>query len=397
MSHEHTETLRCHNGQTQRQRQLKIDCLDSLTKVEARHWNQLCGCENPFLRYEFLAGLETSGCLSEHGWQPCHIVIRDGHSLLAAMPLYLKQDSIGEFVFDHDWAHAYYQTGQHYYPKAVSAIPFTPVSGRRMLYHPDILYEPMEDILLETCCELITDNQFSSLHLLFAEQPDEKALLRHELLPRTGCQYHWFNDGYADFEDFLSRLRADKRKKIRAERKQAQQSGIRFQMFRGGELSEQQWQCYYEFYASTFMRKWGEPRFNLDFLHHLGDTMPEQVLLFMALRDETPIAGALALCSEDTLYGRHWGCREYIPALHFELCYYQTLEYCIDHGLRCMNAGAQGEHKIKRGFMPVLTQSWHWIADARFRLLIRDYLRRETELVLQYRKQLRSNHAYKRD
>lgn len=375
---------------------LRAEYLTELSGIEAAQWNALLPSDYPFLRHEFLHGLERYDCLRRQNWQPCHVILRAGEQMIAAMPLYGKQDSYGEFVFDWNWAEAYQQLGLRYFPKLVSTVPFTPVQGPRLLCHPDYPREVLAALLVEAACRGAQDNRLSSVHCLFPDHADAAPRGAYALLQRRGCQYHWFNKGYQDFDDFLAGLRAAKRKKIKAERRSIRaRRDLSIEVLQGKEISAWHWQWFHRFYCATFLRKWGAPRFTLDFLCHLGESLPDSSVLFFARKDRQPVAAALALRGAHTLYGRHWGCCEHIPMLHFELCYYQTIAYCIRKGLKCLDAGAQGEHKLSRGFVPVETRSWHWIRDARLRSIIAASLRRERRWMRAHHEHLAQTTAYR--
>lgn len=375
---------------------LSIAQITGLDQVAGGAWNRLAGSMNPFLTHEFLGGLESCRCLEGHGWQPYHLVVHDGPRLVGAMPLYLKDNSYGEFVFDWSWADAYERAGGKYYPKLVSAIPFTPVRGPRTLIDPD--YQDaggVRKLLLDTVIGIIDKTEISSFHGLFPEQPDIDAMLKHQLLGRKGIQYHWHNRGYRDFDDFLDTLTSKKRKQIKRERKQVMDNRIEIEVLKGGEISSEQWAVFYEFYCSTFYRRWGAPRLTYDFFVSLSSVLPEQTLLILARRDRQYVAGAFAMLGPDTLYGRHWGCSDDYPFLHFELCYYQTIEYCIRHGLQTVDAGVQGEHKLSRGFEPEATWSCHWIRHPAFRRAIKDFVDRELPAIDAYISELNNHLPYK--
>ena len=373
---------------------LTVNIIHRLASIKADEWNVLSPDDYPFIRHEFLNGLEIYGCLERQNWKPCHVVVYSNKVLAGAMPLYVKLDSNGEFVFDWFWADAYQQAGGQYYPKLVSAIPFTPVAGPRLLVHPDYDNDRIGRLVIEEIIEFARENNISSVHCLFHKYMGREFMEQGRLLERLGCQYHWFNRDYRDFQDFLDRMRSKKRKKIKRERQLSEQSNTVIEILEGGEITEEQWAVYYDFYCSTFARKWGEPRFNLDFMLSLTETLPDSTLLLLAFRQNKPVAGALAMKDRQTLYGRHWGCLSYVPYLHFELCYYQTIDYCIRHRLKRLDAGAQGEHKINRGFEPVLTYSWHWINDKGFRTAISDFLDRESGVIMEYYENLKLRSVY---
>lgn len=369
--------------------------INDLQTISPDKWQTLDYSDNPFLSYPFLSGLEKFNCLKNQYWQPCHIVIEDKNELVGFLPLYAKQDSYGEFVFDWVWADAYHQAGRNYYPKLVSAIPFTPASGQRLLVNKKYDVVEIKKLLLETAVSLMQDNDFSSLHFLFPNKEDMALFSDNKGLERITCQYHWFNNDYRDFQDFTETLTSKKRKKILKERREIKKSGIEIERLSGNEISPEQWNIFYNFYASTFYNKGGEPRLTLDFFQHLGDTLPEQTLLILAMKNNETIAGAFAMSDEETLYGRHWGCSQYLPFLHFELCYYQTIEHTIEKGLKRLDAGVQGEHKLARGFEPIAMSSAHWIKDDDFRKAIASYLDRETVLMQEHIETLKTRLPYK--
>jgi len=376
---------------------LSIRKVETLQDVPATEWNKLVPEDNPFLRHEFLAGLERYKCLDDHGWYPAHILAYANDELVGALPLYFKTNSIGEFVFDWSWADAYERAGGQYYPKLVSAVPFTPVTGPRCLIKPDAQNKD------EICKEIYTyakqlaeEADVSGLHYLFPDDSECKILNNDEdLLIRKACQYHWFNHDYHDFDEFLQTLNSKKRKQIKKERRSLLDADIEIEILCGNEITSHHWAVYQQFYNSTFYRKWGEPRFTLPFFESLGRNLPESTLLFLARHQNEYIAGAFAMKGTKSLYGRHWGCYSQYRFLHFELCYYQTIDYCIKHDLNKLDAGVQGEHKISRGFVPVTTWSAHWIADEQFRDAIRNFLKYEQHYIDEYMKELSTHLAYK--
>ncbi len=374
----------------------KIKHCESLGTIAPEQWNQLNNHGNPFLQHEFLHGLETSNCLQPEGWISWHITVEIGNKLIAALPLYLRTNSYGEFVFDWAWVDAYERAGGNYYPKLVSAIPFTPVQGSRLLVDetfddPDIL----QQLIIKHLIASVESTNISSFHCLFPCHKDVAAFSKHQLLRRKGIQFHWHNRGYRDFQDFLDNLSSKKRKIIKRERRQVIESGIEIDVLKGHEISDEKWQIFYEFYCSTFYRRWGNPRLTLDFFKLLGAKMPDATLLLMARQHDEFIAGAFAMLSKDTLYGRHWGCSRQLPFLHFELCYYQTIDYCINNDIQILDAGVQGEHKLSRGFCPVETWSCHWIRHEGFRASINDFLNREIKEVDFYIDKLNQHSPYK--
>lgn len=376
---------------------MDLRTIDSLDSVETTDWNALSDGKNPFLSYEFLRGLERYDCLTQNGWRPNHLLACDGARLVGAIPLYIKTNSIGEFVFDWSWAEAYERAGGRYYPKLVCAVPFTPVAGPRLLVADNIDSDLVQQALVKGLIELAEDLDVSSIHCLFPPKREKEVLKQNGLLVRIGCQFHWRNQGYRDFADFLDSLTSKKRKRIRQERRTVADAGIEVVILDGDQTDEHVWEHFYTFYCSTFHRNWGEPRLTLEFFKALARTMPKQTLLILARHRNKIVAGAFAMRGVDSLYGRHWGCSRHYRNLHFELCYYQTIDYCIRNGLKHFDAGAQGEHKLSRGFHPTLTYSAHWIRDSNFRSAVRDFVTREEPMVLGYMESLREHSPYKVD
>jgi hypothetical protein len=340
--------------------------------LNAHAWDRLAG-EDPFVSHAFLSALEDSGSVGPGtGWTPAPILVEDeAEHLIAAAPAYLKSHSQGEYVFDHGWAEAWSQAGGEYYPKLQVAVPFTPVPGPRLLGHrPHYLLTAIEAVTVQ--------NDMSSAHLTFIDESDAVECERRGWLIRHGVQYHWFNRGYSSFEDFLASLSSRKRKTLRKERAAARE-GLDMLMLRGAEIGPADWDALWAFYQDTGSRKWGRPYLTREFFDLVGERMGDAVLLFLACRDGRPIAGALNFIGSDTLYGRYWGCTEEVPFLHFELCYYQAVEWAIEHGLKCVQAGAQGEHKVARGYEPVITKSAHFIPNRSFRNAVAEFLKAEHE------------------
>lgn len=337
---------------------------------------------NPFVSYDFLDVLEQSGCAVERtGWGPQHLSIEDEAGQVGAvMPLYLKSHSQGEYIFDHSWADAYERAGGRYYPKLLAAAPFTPATGPRLLVRPDIPVEAGYDMLLGGALTLCEQMGVSSMHINFPNQAEWDWLGAQGLAQRQGQQYHWFNRGYGSFEDFLADLSSGRRKTIRRERRDAQ-AGLEILCLTGADLTEDAWDAFYGFYMDTGSRKWGRPYLNRLFFSLLGERMADQVLLIMAKRNGHWIAGALNLMGDDALYGRNWGCVEDVAFLHFELCYYQAIDWGIQRGLKRVEAGAQGQHKIARGYLPTPVYSAHYIADPALRGPVEDFVAREKAAV----------------
>ncbi|MBB5518882.1 GNAT family N-acetyltransferase [Amphiplicatus metriothermophilus] len=329
---------------------------------------------NPFLAYDFLASLEESGSVApEAGWAPAHVALEENGRPVGVAPLYVKSHSQGEYVFDHHWADAYERAGGRYYPKLVCAVPFTPAPGPRLLAAD----ETRRRALAAAIVQIAKRFGVSSVHANFLSAQDAAHFAAQGFLPRAGAQYHWFNRGYATFDDFLAALSARKRKAVRRERREALSAGLVVRHLSGAEITERYWDAFWRFYQDTGARKWGRPYLTRAFFSLIAERMGERVLLIVAEREGVPIAGALNFIGGDALYGRYWGCTEHHPFLHFELCYYQAVEYAIERGLARVEAGAQGEHKIARGYEPVETRSAHWIADPGFREAVARYLAQE--------------------
>jgi predicted N-acyltransferase len=377
---------------------MRTTVIQQIKDIPAEEWNSVTGIGNPFLRFEFLAALEQHHCVGEHhGWLPRHIAAYDDDNKLAGLvPLYLKDNSYGEFVFDWAWADAWHRAGKPYYPKLVAAIPFTPVTGPRLLVHPLAERTRVVNSLVEAALALTEQTGSSSLHWLFTDKRDTDTLVEQGFMRRTGCHFHWSNQHYRNFDDFLSRLTSRKRKKIRRERRHVEEAGIQMEIVHGREATEEQWHSMHYFYRTTFEKKSGMPTLSAGFFHEISRTMGDQVVLVFAMHQDKAVAGAIMLRGDDALYGRHWGCLQEFHSLHFETCYYQGIEYCIEHGLNLFEPGAQGEHKISRGFLPTLTWSAHWIRDDGFRPVIDRYLLQEHELVIDYYNELSETSPFKK-
>ncbi len=373
---------------------LDIKILTQIDQVSASSWNALVRDANPLIRHEFLSAMEHHGCVgSEFGWIPRHIVIYEDEQLVAAMPLYEKHNSYGEFVFDHSWADAYQRAGLQYYPKLVSAVPYTPATGQRLLALTGRESE-LWALLYQTAQSLAKESGYSGVHCLFPETQEQAWLSQHSYT-RQDCQFHWHNNGYQDFAEFLQTLTAKKRKNIRQERRKVRESGVTIRVLDGHSASERDWQHFAAFYAHTFDEKWGIATFNLDFFMEVAQQLPQQIVLVLADAGQECVAGALMYRSDTHLYGRHWGATRFIDQLHFEVCYYQGIEYCIEHNLQIFEPGAQGEHKISRGFVPTLTQSNHWLTQPHFASAIAAFTSHERAAVADYMAQLESAVPYK--
>ncbi len=368
----------------------------SLEDIPPEHWNALVDADNPFARHEFLIALERHQAVGKKfGWLPQYITAYENGALLGAAPMYLKDNSYGEFVFDWDWADAWHRSGLEYYPKLVVAIPYTPATGARLL-----LRKANDQTTATALIDFATAHarrlNVSSLHWLFTDATDTQRFRDHpDYMLRLGCQFHWQNQNYKDFDDYLSHLTSKKRKQIRRERRQVRDQHIELEVLHGNEISEEQWRIFHGFYCSTFDKKSGYATLCLDFFLEISRTMPANIVLVMAKHQGEYVAGAFNIRGEKTLYGRHWGCNEDFHSLHFEACYYQGLAYCITHGLQRFEPGAQGEHKISRGFLPTPTWSAHWIAHPQFRQAIDQFLQRETAGMRHYIEELSGHSPFK--
>ncbi len=373
--------------------------VDELT---AAAWNQLNTSGYPFMRHEYLAALERHRCAHpQTGWSPCHLSLQAAGQLLAVMPLYRKTNSFGEFVFDFAWANTYDRHGLAYYPKLVNAIPFTPVPGPRILCadpatlaQAGLTLAQAQQRLIAQATELAQAQRLSSIHRLYVDGAHEPAPAPG-YLPRKGCQFQWRNRNYGDFEDFLARFSSAKRKKARRERQKVQEAGIRIEQRCGQDLDTASWRLIFPLYASTFLAHGHEPYMNQPFFEEIARTMGEQMRVMLAYHGSRLIACAITFQDDDTLYGRYWGALADYDSLHFELCYYQGIAYCIEQGLRLFDPGTQGEHKLARGFEPTPVWSQHWIADRRFRRAIAEFLVQENAWVDAYMAEMAGHSPYK--
>ena len=410
----------CKDGAGQAAGELRIVAVNTISEAKAADWDACAnpapgearaGAEaaapepdqetsyNPFLSHAFLSALEASKSVGGHsGWLVQHLLVHgaDG-ALLAAAPCYLKSHSRGEYVFDHGWAEAYAHAGGNYYPKLQVAVPFTPATGRRLLVRPGANADEARKSLAAGLVELCRIDGASGVHVTFATEPEFRFLGELGFLQRTDQQFHWENAGYATFDDFLAALAARKRKTIRRERHDALANGISVHWLTGGDLTEAVWDHFFAFYMETGSRKWGRPYLTRPFFSLVGEAMRDRILLVMAKRAGRWIAGAINFIGSETLFGRHWGAVEHHPFLHFELCYYQAIDYAIANKLKRVEAGAQGEHKIARGYMPATTYSAHYIADPALRRGIADYLKRERAYVAAVGQELAATSPYRHD
>lgn len=364
-----------------------IQVLSSIAEIDAAAWDRNANPDpktyNPFVSHAFLKALEDAECVrTGTGWQPQHLVLSQGDDAIGGcMPLYAKSHSKGEYVFDYGWAEAYENAGGDYYPKLLSAVPFTPVPGNRLLVHDGPEQSERRGLLATGAIELVKRYGVSSFHLNFVTETEWEEMSRLGFLRRTDQQFHWQNNGYATFDDFLAQLSSRKRKTIRKERREALGSGLHIEQLTGGDIEERHWDAMYAFYMDTGSRKWGRPYLNRTFFSMLGQAMADSCLLIMVRNGDDYVAGALNMIGGDCLYGRYWGAIEHHPCLHFEVCYYQAIEYAIEHSLDRVEAGAQGEHKLARGYMPTATYSAHWIPNPSFRRAVANYLEDERRYV----------------
>ena len=352
---------------------------DRIADIGREAWDACASSTgDPFVSFDFLHACEASlSAAPRQGWAPRHLALRDEtDAVLGVMPLYLKGNSQGEYVFDHSWADAYERAGGRYYPKLLGAVPFTPATGPRFLSHPDADHPTVREALLQGALTLVQRLGVSSLHVNFPTRDDWSAITEVGLLPRQDMQFIWRNNGYRTFDDFLAVLSSNRRKTIRRERRDAQ-AGLDIRILTGAGIEEAHWDAFFAFYMDTGSRKWGRPYLTRDFFTRVGATMSERIALVMAFRDDTPIAGALNFIGRDALYGRQWGALEDVPFLHFELCYYQAIDFAIARGLSRVEAGAQGEHKIARGYLPSPVYSAHFIVDPALREPVARYLEGE--------------------
>lgn len=370
--------------------QATVRILESLEDIDPNAWDRLAG-SNPFLRHAFLHGLQATGCTtSETGWAACHLTLWHDEVLVGAMPLYLKDHSYGEYVFDWAWAEAYHRHGLEYYPKLLCAVPFTPISGPRLMAES----ERDRALLLKAALALAEECRASSLHILFPPESVVQECEMAGMMLRRSVQFHWTNQGYGNFDEFLAGLTREKRKKIRQERRRVQEQGVTFRWISGAEATAADWTFFERCYRKTYREHHSTPYMNRDFFLHIAERMPEHLLLIEARIDNNPIAANFSVLGDGALFGRNWGALVHIPLLHFEACYYQSIEYCIANGIQRFEGGAQGQHKMARGLMPVEKLSAHWVAHREFRRAIGEYLGRETQGILGYVDELNERSPY---
>ena len=359
-----------------------------MQEIDAGAWNRLAGSNSPFLKHEFLLALEQSGSVSaETGWQPCHLAVfaEDSKQLLAAMPLYLKNHSYGEYVFDWSWADAYQRHGHAYYPKLLTAIPFTPSQSPRVLADSPERMQALMPHIISAVMKYAEQSGASSWHILFPDTSASALFAKAGLVRREACQFHWRNRDYQSFDGFLDTFSSRKRKNLRKERADVKAQGISFERLQGEEISDAIWDRFYQFYQNTYHIRGQHGYLTRDFFRQIHASMPEAAFLVMAQRHGEYIAGALFFEGAESLFGRYWGASDDYQNLHFETCYYQGIEYCIEHQLTLFDAGAQGEHKLRRGFEPVSTESYHWIQEPAFRHAIADFCAQEIDHVRTYK------------
>ncbi|MGI4955698.1 MAG: GNAT family N-acetyltransferase [Janthinobacterium lividum] len=357
---------------------LSLSLHPRIADIPAADWDACAATTNPFVSHAFLSALEDSGSASDRtGWLPQHAVLRDDSGIVGVVPMYAKSHSYGEYVFDHGWANAFDRAGGDYYPKLQVAVPFSPVPGPRLLTRPGLPTAALGQALAQACGEL----GLSSVHATFCTESEWSALGEAGWLQRIGKQFHWENAGYGSFDDFLGALSSRKRKGLRRERRDANAAGLVFKTLRGHEITPQHWAAFYRFYTSTVDRKWGSAYLTKSFFPMLSERLGDQVVLMLAEHDDRPVAGALNLMGDGALFGRNWGCKGDWPFLHFELCYYRAIDFAIEHRLGRVEAGAQGEHKIQRGYVPKPTYSAHWIEHRGLRRAIHEFLEAERPAV----------------
>ena len=365
---------------------MKVEFLNSIEDISKEDWDGTFNNAYPFLKYEFLKCLEITKCVSsDQGWQPLHAIVTEKEKVIAVMPLYIKTDSQGEFIFDWSWADAYYRNGLEYYPKLVSSIPFTPATGPRILFSSNSKREVIVNKISESLKKLSEDQKFSSVHILLAEKEEINQFSQEDFSLRTSYSFHWFNNNYRNFDMFLEDMTSRQRKNIKKERGKILQQDVTLSRIKGSEITVEMMEIFYQFYQVTYLKRGMRGYLNFDFFKTIIQVIPESIMLVLAEnKNGNFVAGALNFYDDKKLYGRYWGCLEEYDSLHFETCYYQGIEFCIENGLESFDPGVQGEHKIKRGFCPIETYSAHWIKDIRFKEAIDDFLEKERAHILEY-------------
>ena len=378
---------------------MKVKFLNSIEQISKEDWDGNLNNKYPFLKYEFLKCLEITNCVSpDQGWQPLHLVVTEEDQIIAVMPLYIKTDSQGEFIFDWSWADAFYRNGLEYYPKLVSSIPFTPASGPRILISDKTKEDRVIKIVSEALRDLAEDQNFSSVHILLAEKDEITKFSQEDFSLRTSYSFHWFNKEYEDFDSFLQDMTSRQRKNIRKERDKISKQGVTLTRIKGEDITIQMIETFYQFYQVTYLKRGMRGYLNFEFFKAIVECVPESIMLVLAKNiDGDFVAGALNFYDDKKLYGRYWGCLEEYDSLHFETCYYQGIEFCLERGLNSFDPGVQGEHKIKRGFCPIETYSAHWIKDIRFKEAIDDFLERERAHILEYNQDRKSMLPFKEE
>ncbi|MGA7484638.1 MAG: GNAT family N-acetyltransferase [Bradyrhizobium sp.] len=396
--------------------EITLEAVSSIGQITAEEWDACANPEvaaphsrsssldsfrapyNPFVAHAFFSAAEASGsAVPRTGWGPRHLIARRDGAIAGIVPCYLKSHSQGEYVFDRGWADAYERAGGSYYPKLQASVPFTPAAGPRLLVRNDVDPDEIRSALARGLVGLCQATDASSVHVTFAPEAEWKFLGSHGFLQRTDQQFHWRNQGYRNFDDFLATLNSRHRKAIKRERREAVANGITIHALNGSDITGEAWDAFFAFYMETGSRKWGRPYLTRSFFSLIGETMANDVLLVMARRNDRWIAGAINFIGSDTLFGRNWGAIEHHPFLHFEVCYYQAIDYAIAHGLKTVEAGAQGEHKIARGYLPQTTYSAHFIADPSLRHAIKDYLKRERTYVAEMGRELTEAGPFRKD
>lgn len=378
---------------------MKVQFSQSISDINKEKWESIVGSDYPFLKYDFLLALESTNCVSkEAGWSPFHLSVHESSELIAVMPLYIKTDSQGEFIFDWSWADAYYRNGLDYYPKLVASIPFTPATGPRLSIKKGRDRNKITNLINQEISQISEEINLSSMHVLLPEKSEISAFLKSGLSLRTSYSFHWFNNEYKKFEDFLLDLTSRQRKNLKKERKKIESQQIKMKRVLGREITDSMLESFYNFYQVTYLKRGMRGYLSLEFFKRIIISIPESILLVLAYNEENDcVAGAFNFFDSKKLYGRYWGCLEEYDSLHFETCYYQGIEFCIEKNLSSFDPGVQGEHKIKRGFLPIETYSLHWIKDIRFREAINDFVEKEALNIKMYNQQCEGMLPYKKE